>query len=97
DRFRDLLPILYDDRRGDVIYDVPRRYKSLARVLDKAGLDQLKPIDKVAYIDELRAYSTFVETGPDVPTTTHWDGTDSISVHAPVQARESILVQVTYD
>ncbi len=97
DRFRDLLPVLYDDHRGDVIYDVPRRYRSLARVLDKAGLDRLKPIDKVAYIDELRAYSTFVETGPDVPTTTHWDGTDAISVHAPVQAGQSILVQVTYD
>jgi hypothetical protein len=97
DRFRDLLPVLYDDHRGDVIYDVPRRYKSLARVLDKAGLDRLKPIDKVGYIDELRAYSSFVEAGPDVPTTTHWNGTDSISVHAPVQAGQSILVQETYD
>ena len=55
-------------------------------MLDKAGLDRLKPIDKVGYIDELRAYSDFVEEGPDVPTTTHWNGTDSISVHAPVQA-----------
>ena len=97
DKFRGALPVLYDDHSGDVIYRVPRRYSSLARVLDKVELDRLKPIDKVGYLDELRTYSTFVEAGPDVPTTTHWDGTDTISVHAPVQAGQSILVQVTYD
>jgi hypothetical protein len=96
-KFAGALPVLFDDRQGDIIYGVPRRYASLARVLDRGGLNHLQPIDPVGYHEQLRAYSDFIENGPDVPTSTHWNGTDSISVHAPVTAGQSILVQVSYD
>jgi SAM-dependent methyltransferase len=92
-----ILPILFDDRQGDVVYQVPRRYRSLARVLDRSRLSALRPIEPATEHEQLQAYSDFVESGPDVPTSTHWNGTDSISVHAPVQAGQSILVQETYD
>lgn len=96
-KFAGALPVLFDDQQGDVIYQVPRRYASLARVLDRDGLNRLQPIDHEGYYVQLRAYSDFVENGPDVPTSTHWNGTDSISVHAPVEKGQSILVQVSYD
>ncbi|HVY93188.1 MAG TPA: methyltransferase domain-containing protein [Bryobacteraceae bacterium] len=96
-KFANVLPVLFDDHQGDVIYGVPRRYPSLARVLDRARLDAFKPIEPATYQNQLRDYSDFVEQGPDVPTSTHWNGTDSISVHAPVAAGQSILLQVTYD
>jgi len=96
-KFAGVLPVLFDDHQGNVVYQVPRRYSSLARVVDRAGIYKFKPIDRVTYHDQLRAYSDFVEGGPDVPTSTRWNGTDSISVHAPVQTGQSILLQVTYD
>jgi hypothetical protein len=96
-KFANILPVLYDDHQGNVVYRVPRRYPSLARVVDRAPLYTFRPIVAATYHDQLRAYSDFVENGPDVPTTTYWTSTDSLSVHAPVQAGQSILVQVTYD
>lgn len=96
-KFAGVLPVLFDDHQGNVIYRVPRRYPSLARVLDRDGLNRLRPIDPVGYHEQLRAYSDFIEQGPDVPTSTHWNGTDSLSVHAPVAAGQAILVQVSYD
>ncbi len=98
-KFAGILPILFDDHQGNVVYQVPRRYSSLARVLDRKRLYTFRPIERVSYREQLLTYSDFVEQGPDVPTTTRWDGTDSISVHTAegVQAGQSVLVQVTYD
>ena len=36
-----VLPVLYDDHQGNVIYRIPRRYPSLARVVDTARLRSL--------------------------------------------------------
>jgi hypothetical protein len=96
-KFAGSLPVLFDDNAGDVIYRVPRRYAGLARVVDTAGSKAAQPVQSSNYPASLRAYSDLVERGPDSPTATHWNGTDSISVHAKPQAGQSVLVQVTYD
>ena len=95
-KFAGALPVLYDDRQGDVIYQVPRRYSSLARVVDRARFEALQPLEQTN-LDLLRAYDAAIEEGPDSPTTTAWDGTDAMRVHARVAQGQSILVQVTYD
>jgi uncharacterized membrane protein YfhO len=57
----------------------------------------MKPVPGAGYPASLRAYSDMVERGPDSPAYTHWNGADSISVHANPQAGQSVLVEVTYD
>jgi hypothetical protein len=88
--------VLYDDRQGDVIYQVPRRYPSLARVVDTARLQALRPVQQSG-LDSLRAYTAVIEEGPDSPATAAWSGPDAMQVHARVAAGQSVLVQVTYD
>ena len=95
-KFAGALPVLYDDHQGNVIYEVPRRYRSLARVVDTARLKTLPPLPPTT-VEALRAYTALLEEGPDAPTTTAWDGTDTMRVHARVQQGQSVLVQVTYD
>ncbi len=95
-KFAGVLPVLYDDGQGNVIYQVPRRYPSLARVVDRARFEALPPLEQTN-LDLLRAYTAVVEEGPDAPTTTAWSGTDTMRVHARVAPGQSILVQVTYD
>jgi hypothetical protein len=95
-KFAGVLPLLYDDQAGNVIYQVPRRYPSLARVVDRARLLAVAPLQQ-SNIDLLRAYTAVVEEGPDAPATTVWDGTDTMRVHARVAPGQSVLVQVTYD
>jgi hypothetical protein len=96
DKFSSVLPVLYDDRQGNVIYQVPRRYPSLARVVDRERWKALQPIEQTS-LDLLRAYTAVIEEGPDSPTATAWRGTDEMRVHARVAQGQSILVQVTYD
>ena len=91
-----VLPVLYDDRQGNVIYRVPRRYPSLARVVDRARFEALQPLQQ-SDLDLLRAYTAAIEEGPDSPTATVWSGTDELRVHARIATGQSILVQVTYD
>lgn len=95
-KFVGALPVLFDDHRGNVIYQVPRRYPSLARVVDRARLEALQPLQQ-SDLDLLRAYNAVVEAGPDSPTLTAWDGTDALRVHARLAQGQSVLVQVTYD
>ena len=96
-RFAGVLPVLFDDQEGNVVYRVPRRYPSLARVVDTAQSKAAQPVVPATNTPLLRAYNGLVEQGPDSPTATHWNGTDSISVHASPRAGQSVLVQVTYD
>jgi hypothetical protein len=90
------LPVLYDDHQGNVIYSVPRRYPSLARVVDAARLRALAPVTQTG-LEALRALTAVIEQGPDSPPTTSWNGTDQMRIHARVAEGQSILVQVTYD
>jgi hypothetical protein len=96
EKFSAVLPVLYDDRQGNVIYRVPRRYPSLARVVDRARFEALRRLEQTN-IDLLRAYTAEIEEGPDSPTATAWKGSDEMRVHARVAPGQSILVQVTYD
>jgi len=96
DKFSGVLPVLYDDGQGNAIYRVPRRYPSLARVVDRARLQVLQSLQQ-SNLDLLRSYTAVIEEGPDSPTTTEWRGTDAMRLHARVEQGQSILVQVTYD
>ncbi len=96
-KFAGVLPVLYDDHHGNVIYQVPRRFPGLARVVEEARVNSLRPIRKSDDLENIRAYSDTVEKGPDSPATTAWEGTDGMRVSATLRAGEILLVQVSYD
>jgi hypothetical protein len=97
EKFKGVLPVLHDNGSGDVIYGVPRRYRSLARVVDRARHQALPEIPGNGQMPELTAWHDVVENGPDTPTETRWDGTDVIHVKASVQEGQSVWLQVSYD
>ncbi len=92
-----LLPVLYDDQQGNVLYRVPRRYPALARVVETARLNAAKPPRFNDDVEYLAAYADVIEKGPDAPTTLSWNGTDAFHVHAKLAPGQSLLVQETYD
>lgn len=91
------LPVLYDDQQGNVLYRVPRRYPALARVVDTAKMNALKPPRFNDDVEYLGAYADVIEKGPDAPTTLVWDGTDALHVHARIAAGQSLVVQESFD
>src|SRR5262249_20060530 len=51
-----VLPVLFDDGQGNVIYGVPRRYKARARVVDRKKLGAVQPTRFNNDVENLSAY-----------------------------------------
>jgi hypothetical protein len=96
-KFDGILPEIYNDHQGNIIYKIPRRYAGLARVVETRTFESFQPIRSVQELDRLRAYTGVVEHGPDAPASAQWDGTDAMVLHATLQPGQSILVQETFD
>jgi hypothetical protein len=96
-KFDGFLPVVYNSQKGDKIYKVPRRYPSLARVVNRATLEALAPPQNIEDLPRLRAYADMAEKGPDAPTQTRWEGSDTLHIKAKVREGEAILVQITHD
>ncbi len=96
-KFAGMLPVLYDDQRGNVLYRVPRRFAARARVVETARLNVLQQPIGDHFADRLRAYVDVVEHGPDAAVSLSREGTDAMTVRAKLEAGQSILVQESYD
>jgi hypothetical protein len=92
-----VLPVIYDDRQGNLLYKVPRRYAARARVVDRRKLNELKPPRFNDDVEYLGAYADVIEKGPDAPPSVERNGTDAMLVRAKVDAGQSIVVQESYD
>jgi hypothetical protein len=97
DKFVGRLPVLYDDRQGNVIYQVPRRFPVLARLVERRPLDALQPIRAGYDIENIGAYANLIEHGPDSPVSLTWDGTDAMEIRATLGAGQSLIVQESFD
>jgi hypothetical protein len=91
-----VLPLIYDSKQGDYVYRVPRRWASLARVVDAARLRSLSPVNEI-YPETLQAYLDLVEKGPDETATLQWTGTDSMRIQGRTAPGQWIIAQSSYD
>jgi hypothetical protein len=96
-KFAGILPVLYDDARGNVIYSVPRRYPAGARVVETARLEKFRPKNLDLELSELREYVGILEQGPEAPIDMRWVRPSEIRLRARLGAGESMLVLVNYD
>jgi len=96
-KFVGVLPVLYDDKQGNVIYRVQRRYPGLARVVETQVARGLGPSRSNYDSERIGAYAEALENGPDSPAPTRWVGSDEVRIQARLNAGESVVLQVTYD
>lgn len=96
-KFQGLLPVLYDDRRGTVIYRIPRISPSLGRVVDAPSLAAIGPIRSGEDVPTLSRYVAAIEDPRQSPTQVTWTTFDQLQIHANISAGQSILFQETYD
>jgi hypothetical protein len=96
-KFDGLLPVVFDDGKGNRVYRNPRRYPGLARVVDTARLNALPIPPEEAPLDHLKQLAALLEQGPDTPTQTKWEGTDRLKIQARVAEGQSVFVQVAHD
>jgi hypothetical protein len=98
EKFRGVLPALYDDRRGTVIYRVPRINPGIVRIVDTGRMKQIGPIRGGDDIETLTKYVSAVEDPAQPVPTMKWRGPVEAQIEAPVaKAGQSLLVQETCD
>jgi hypothetical protein len=97
-KFSGRLPALYNNGHGDVIYRVPRRFPARARLVDaqRAAAARLIP-DSNDDRNELMAYLSLLENGPDREVAMRWDDIGAIRLRASVHQGEALIVQESYD
>jgi uncharacterized membrane protein YfhO len=96
-KFDGLLTVLFDDKQGNVLYKVPRRWPDRIRVVETATLNAVKPPRFNDDVQNLEAYADALEKGPNSPATLRRAGTDAMRAHANVGPGQSVVVQETYD
>jgi hypothetical protein len=97
DKFDGVLPVLYDNGEGDTIYGVPRRFRSLARVVDRGKFDKLPEIPGNGEMPYLKTWHDTVEEGAIAEAPMTWYGTDSFRIKAEVGEGQSVWIQESYD
>ena len=97
EKFKGKLPVLFDDKKGNVIYRVPRRYPGLARVVDCAKLDALPVLMDNLTNDQVKDYLEVFENGPEAPAQTWWESTEVFHVKTHLEKNQCIITQVSYD
>ena len=96
-KFDGVLPVLFDDQQGDILYGVPRRYPARVRVVETARLNAVKPPRFNDDVEYLQAYVDVIEKGPDSPATLRAREPTPCALQAKLEAGQSVVVQETYD
>jgi hypothetical protein len=96
-KFDGVLPEIYDDGEGNIIYRVPRRYPSRVRVVEAARLSAARSPRDALDNESVRAYADVIEHGPDSPATLTRTSPTEMRLHATMAPGQSVLVQESYD
>jgi hypothetical protein len=97
ERFRNRLPIVFDDGKGNWIHEIPRRWRSLARVVRLADVESLQPARDGEDVERLAPYVKALEEGPDSPAPARWLNPRTLHIEATVAPGEALAVLVSYD
>ena len=93
-KFEGLLPVLWRDG-DDVIYSVPQRSASLARVIPVSALVQRAPVHGLD-VAPMLPYVAALDDPSLPPAEFHWRNLHRATIHARVAADQVILVQTNY-
>lgn len=95
-KFIGALPVLWENGKGDWIYEIPRKHPGLARVVDSAALDKASyPTDDETPI--LQQYVDTLERSAPAAAQTRWLKPDTLEVVAETAQGQSLVLQVSFD
>jgi hypothetical protein len=99
-KFRGVLPVLYDDQHDTVIYGVPRSHPGIVRIVDRTAIDGMSKIQGGDDAAGLTKYLAVVENPAQNAATLTWRGFEEADIFATVAntgGGHSVLVQETWD
>ncbi len=96
EKFEGVLPKIFDNAAGERIYRVPRRFPDLVRVVRKADIEALRPMEGED-LEVLATYVRAIEEGPDSRADLVWQGPSNFEITATVGPDELLLAQISHD
>lgn len=96
-KFRGAVPALYDDKKGTVIYRIPRIQPGIGRVIDTQALAAVGKVRGGDDVETLTKYVGEVEKPGQPAASVTWSDFDHLGLHATVTEGQSILLQETFD
>jgi hypothetical protein len=96
-KFDGHMELVHNDGKGNFIYRTPRRYRSIARVVETARLEALPPLPEEPDKEQLRHFVDVLERGPEAPVETQWVSTEELRIRARMFAGHTLFVQVPYN
>jgi hypothetical protein len=97
EKFQGALPALYNDRKGTTIYQVPRRFPGIARVVDRSSIRAIGPPRGGEDVETLTRYVAAIERGPDSTVTIKRPDFETIDLDVAASDGQAILLQETFD
>jgi hypothetical protein len=92
------IPVIYDNGRGDRIFQVPRRYRHIARVVDAAALDRIPAaVDGNPTMEQVRAYARAMEEGPETLVDFTRLDIERMRIRTVLGAGQVVVVQESFD
>jgi hypothetical protein len=97
DKFRGVLPVIFDDGHDTVAYRIPRVHPGIGRVVDRKAIDGVGEIRSGEDAERLSRYVAAVENAGQAETPVQWRGFDEVEVRARAGTGQSVLLQESYD
>jgi len=94
-KFEGLLDIVYDNKKGDIIYKVPLKSPSLAQVVAKEDIINLSPPKNAVDYQAVKDYAAVVDDRAKEAKFT-WLGPEEAKIKVNLKHDEVVQVQITY-
>jgi len=96
-KYKGAMPVLWENGKGDWIYEVPRKHPGLARVVDGSRLGQARYPKADDDIDALQQYVDTLERSASATAESRWLRSDTLEVTADTVAGQALTLQVAFD
>ncbi|MBI2686810.1 MAG: hypothetical protein HYX27_10875 [Acidobacteria bacterium] len=96
-KYQNVLKVLWEDGKGNWLYEIPRKHPGLARVVDAARHANLKAPLHGDDAESVNAYVDVLEKSTEAKAETRWANADTLEVNAATVPGQAIIVQVAHD
>jgi len=97
EKFRGVLPVLFDDGRDTVIYRVPRVHPGIGRIVNTQAIRAASVVRGGDDLESLKKYVAVVEDPRQPAVRVIWPEFDRAELETRVEDGQCILLQETYD
>ncbi len=96
-KYKGALPVLWEDGKGNWIYEIPRKHPGLVRVVESAKYDKSRYPKADDDIDALQQYVDTLERSAPAVAQSRWLKPDTLELIAATAPGQSLALQIAYD